>query len=110
MFTIVPNKSFGHLLHISPENVIFLKAFNSEFLFIKIWFTCQNAKLPEIKDRANINLVIHNAQYLIDNTWKVTLFPILHLSRIIVTGYGHLFFAKIFSTHFSTNLSGKHSQ
>ena len=29
LYTFVPNKSFGQLLEISPENFIFLKAFDS---------------------------------------------------------------------------------
>ena len=31
LYTFVPNKSFGQLLNISPENFIFLKTFDSEF-------------------------------------------------------------------------------
>ena len=40
--TFVPNKSFGQLLDISPKNFIFLKAFDSEPLYIEVWFTDQN--------------------------------------------------------------------
>ena len=32
----VPNK-FGQLLDISPKNFIFLKTFDSEFSYIKVW-------------------------------------------------------------------------
>ena len=39
LHTFVPNKPFGSLLEISPRNHIFLKAFNSEFQEIKVWFT-----------------------------------------------------------------------
>ena len=42
-----PNKSFGELLEISPKVFLFLKAFNLEFLCIKVWFTDQNYKLLE---------------------------------------------------------------
>ena len=31
IYTFVPNKPFGSLLKISPQNHIFLKTFNSEF-------------------------------------------------------------------------------
>ena len=55
--TTVPNKSFGSLLVISPTNHIFLKIFNSEFQDVKIWFTDQNSKPLEIKDRINLTLV-----------------------------------------------------
>ena len=34
LYIFVPNKSFGHLSNISPKNFIFLKTFNSEFLYI----------------------------------------------------------------------------
>ena len=34
LYTFIPNKSFGQLLHISPRNVIFLKTFDSEFSYI----------------------------------------------------------------------------
>ena len=36
LYTFVPNKSFGELLNISPENFIFLKPFDSEFSHIDI--------------------------------------------------------------------------
>ena len=53
LYTFVPNKPFGSLLEISPKNHIFLKAFNSEFQEIKVWFTDQNSKLLEVKDKKN---------------------------------------------------------
>ena len=36
LYTYVPNKSFGQLLDISPENFIFLKTFDSEFWCIEV--------------------------------------------------------------------------
>ena len=39
LYTFVPNKLSGQLLDISLENVIVLKAFNSEFSYIKVLFT-----------------------------------------------------------------------
>ena len=44
LYTFVPNKSFSQLLDISPGNFIFLKTFNTEFSYIKVWFTEQNSK------------------------------------------------------------------
>ena len=41
LYTFVPNKSFGQLLDISPENFIFLKTFDSEFSYAEVWFTDQ---------------------------------------------------------------------
>ena len=36
-----------------------LKTFNSEFWYIEAWFTDQNSKPWEIKDKINITLVIN---------------------------------------------------
>ena len=58
LYTFVPNKPFGQLLDISPRKNIFLKIFNSEFLYIDVWFTDQNSNLLEIEDKINITLVI----------------------------------------------------
>ena len=58
LYTFVPNKSFGSLLDISPSNHIFLKAFNSEYDEIIVWFTDQNSKPLEIEDRINLTMVI----------------------------------------------------
>ena len=59
MYTFVRNKSFGQLLNISPENVMFLKTFSSEFSHIDVWFTDQPSKPLEIEDKINITLVIN---------------------------------------------------
>ena len=48
LHTFVPNRSFGQLLNISPKNFIFLKTFDSEFPYIKVWFTDQNSNPLEI--------------------------------------------------------------
>ena len=48
--TFVPNKSFVQLLDILPKHFMFLKTFNSEFLYIEVWFTDQNSKPLEIED------------------------------------------------------------
>ena len=58
LYTFVPNKPFDSLLEISPANHIFLKAFNSEYDKIKVWFTDQNSHPLEIEDRINLTLVI----------------------------------------------------
>ena len=58
LYTFVPNKSFGQLLDISPKTFLFLKTFDSEFLYIEASFTDQNSKLLEIEDKKNITLVI----------------------------------------------------
>ena len=56
LYTFVPNKSFAQLLDISPKNCIVLKTFNSEFSYIKVWFTDQNSKPLETEDKINITL------------------------------------------------------
>ena len=59
LYTFISNKSFGQLLDVSPKNLTFFKTFNSEFSYIEVWFTDQNSKPVEIKDKININLVIN---------------------------------------------------
>ena len=61
MYTYVPNKSFSQLLDISPENFIFLKTFDSEFLYIEVWFTDQNSKPLVTEDKISITLVINES-------------------------------------------------
>ena len=58
LYTFVPNKSFGNLLDISPENHIFLKTFNSKYHEIEVWFTDQNSQPLEIEDKINLTMVI----------------------------------------------------
>ena len=55
----VSNKSFAQLLNILSQNCVFLNTFNSEFLFIDVWFTDQNSKPLDIEDNINITLVIN---------------------------------------------------
>ena len=59
LYTFVPNKLFGQLLDILPKNYISLKYFNSEFSYIEVWFTDQNSKPLEIKDKISITLIIN---------------------------------------------------
>ena len=59
LYTFVPNKSFGQLLDISPKSFIFLKTLDSEFLYIKVWFTDQNSKPLGIEDKINITLLFN---------------------------------------------------
>ena len=57
MHKFVPNISFGQLLDTSSENFIFLKIFDSEFLYIEVWLTDQNFNPLEIEGKINIALV-----------------------------------------------------
>ena len=58
LYTFVPNKPFGSLLEISPANYIFLKAFNSEYDEIIVWFTGQNSQPLEIEQGINLTMVV----------------------------------------------------
>ena len=61
LYTFAPNKLFGQLLDISPNNFIFLKAFGANFFgsYIEVWFTDQNSRPLEIEDKINVTLVIN---------------------------------------------------
>ena len=58
LYIFSPNNSFGQLLDISPENFIPLKTFTSEFSYTEVWFTDQNSKPLEVKDKINVILVV----------------------------------------------------
>ena len=58
LYAFVPNKSFGSLLDVSPNNHIFLKTFNSEYNEIIVWLTDQNSNPLEIEDGINLTMVI----------------------------------------------------
>ena len=59
LYTFIPNKSFGQLLDISPNNFLFLKTCNSEFSYVEVWLTDKNSKSLSIEDKINIDLVIN---------------------------------------------------
>ena len=59
LYIFVPNETFGQLLDISPKTIIFLKTFDSQFLYIEVWLTDQISKPLEIEDKTNITLVIN---------------------------------------------------
>ena len=51
VYTFAPNKLFHQLLDISLENFIFLKTFNSEILYIEVWFSDQNSNPLQMEDK-----------------------------------------------------------
>ena len=59
LYTFIPNKWFGQLLHISPKDFVSLKTFDSEFSYIEVWFTDQNWKPLQIEDKRNITLIFN---------------------------------------------------
>ena len=61
LFTFVPNKQYGHLISISPHSLVFLKAINTEFSEIEVWFADQNNNDLEIEDNVKISLIINTS-------------------------------------------------
>ena len=59
LYTFVHNKLFRQLLDISLKKINLLKSFNSEFLYIEIWFTDQNSKPLEIEGKRKTTSVIN---------------------------------------------------
>ena len=59
LYIFVPYETFGQLLDISPKTFIFLKTFDSQFLYIEVWLSDQISKPLEIEDKTNITLVIN---------------------------------------------------
>ena len=58
----MPNKCYGYLLNVKPNNLVFLKTYNTESDDIKITFTDQNGRPLEVEDKVNLVLLI--------NKWK----------------------------------------
>ena len=58
LLSFVPNKQFGQLINISPNTLTMMNTVNTEFSFIKIWFTNQASKGLEIEDNLNLTLII----------------------------------------------------
>ena len=64
LFTFVANKKYGQLITVSPETLIMLKTVNTEFSFIKIWFTDQDNRPLEIEDSVNISLIVGISNFI----------------------------------------------
>ena len=64
LFTFVANKKCGQLITVSPETLIMLKTVNTEFSFIKIWFTDQDNRPLEIEDSVNISLIVGISNFM----------------------------------------------
>ena len=63
LHTFVPHNSLDQLFDILSKNFVFLKAFDSNILCNKVWFTDQNSEPLEIEDKINITLSI-NVQHI----------------------------------------------
>ena len=57
LFSFVPNKQFGQLINISPHSLMMMNTVNTEFSFVKVWFTDQASKALEIEDNINLTLI-----------------------------------------------------
>ena len=58
LFTFVPDKSYGQIMATVPHSLILLKAVNTEFTFVEVWFTDQDNRPLEIEDNINITIII----------------------------------------------------
>ena len=58
LFTFVPNKQFGQLINISPHSLTMMNKINTEFTFVKVWFTDQVNKALKNNDNVNLTLSI----------------------------------------------------
>ena len=58
LYPFTPNKSYGYLLNVQPNNVMFLKTYNTEFDDITITFTDLNGRSLEIEDTVDLTLLI----------------------------------------------------
>ena len=99
LYIFGPNKYFGQLLDISPKNLIFFKTFDSEFLYIEVFFTDQNSNNLEIEDKINIALVINES--IIYKSYTL----VQPRNQIFVKGYGFLPFAKNMGRNIDKNVS-----
>ena len=75
----MPDKSYAYLLNIHPNNLVFLKTYNTQFDEIIITFTDQNCRPLEIENKVNLTLLI---------------------TRTYVKGYGFLSFAIKYKNNF----------
>ena len=59
LYTFTPNKPYVYLLNVSPDNLMFLETYNTEFDEIIIAFTDQNSRPLEVEDKFNLALLIN---------------------------------------------------
>ena len=70
LYIFISNKSFDQLLDISPKNFAFLKTFNSEFPCIEVWFTDQNSKPLEKKNKIDTSSLATRRYSIQPGDWK----------------------------------------
>ena len=52
----MPNKSYVYLVNVEPNNLIFLKPYNTDDIF---WFSDLNGRVLKIEDKVSLTLVIN---------------------------------------------------
>ena len=58
LFTFVSNKQLPQLINISPHSLTMMNKANTEFTFVKVWFTDQVNKALKNDDNVNLTLSI----------------------------------------------------
>ena len=58
LFSFVPSKQYGQLIHISPNTLTMMNTVNTEISFVEVWFTDQTSKALETEDNFNLTLII----------------------------------------------------
>ena len=56
---LLPRNCFVNCYMFHLKNFVFLKTFNSEISYTEVWFTDQNSKPLDVKDKLKITLVIN---------------------------------------------------
>ena len=59
LYTFTPNKFYVYLLNVQPNNLGFLKTYNTWFGEIFITFTDHNGRALEVEDKVNLTLLIN---------------------------------------------------
>ena len=63
LYTFTPNKSYAYLIKAQPNNLVFLKTYNTEFDETIITFTDHNSRPLEIEDKVNFTLLINEKKW-----------------------------------------------
>ena len=59
LFAFMRNKSFSYLLNTEPNNLVFLKTYNTDFGDITITFTNLNGRPFKIEDKVKLTMFIY---------------------------------------------------
>ena len=59
LYTFTPNKSYAYLVNAEPNNLVFLKPYNTDFVDNIVTFVDQNGGLFEIEEKVNLTLLIN---------------------------------------------------